>query len=134
MWLKRIQITDERVSLASIGALYFLYPLANFPRNKTDEEMKLLADKGGLFGIYFMPFLAADCKAPWQRGSSENINGLLRQFLPKGQDLSTYNQAELDHIAWLLNTRPRKRFGFKTPQDLMERESEGGLIRVALDS
>ena len=79
--------------------------------------------------IYF-----ADRNAPWQRGSSENTNGLLRQFLPKGEDLKRYDQAELDHIAWLLNTRPRKRYGFKTPQELMEREQEGGLIRVALDS
>ncbi len=79
--------------------------------------------------IYF-----ADRSAPWQRGTSENINGLIRQFLPKGQDLKIYCQAELDHIAWLLNTRPRKRYGFRTPQDLMEKEVEGGLIRVALDS
>lgn len=79
--------------------------------------------------IYF-----ADQNAPWQRGSSENINGLIRQFLPKGEDLKKYDQAELDYIAWLLNTRPRKRFGFKTPQEQMERELKGGLIRVALDS
>jgi transposase, IS30 family len=79
--------------------------------------------------IYF-----ADRNAPWQRGSSENINGLLRQFLPRGEDLRKYSQAELDHIAWLLNTRPRKRFGFRTPQELMERELNNGIIRVALDS
>ena len=48
--------------------------------------------------------------------------------------LSPEFQAELDYIAWLLNNRPRKRYGFRSPLEMMEQELEGGLVRVALDS
>jgi len=60
--------------------------------------------------VYF-----CDPQSPWQRGSNENTNGLLRQYLPPATDMARYSQAQLDAIAQRLNPRPRMTLGYRTP-------------------
>jgi transposase, IS30 family len=78
------------------------------------RHQRITAETG--ISVYF-----ADPHAPWQRGSNENLNGLLREYLPKGTDLSVWTPAQLQHIEDELNDRPRKRFGWHTPREELDR-------------
>jgi IS30 family transposase len=83
-----------------------------YDRGKEMAEHARLAERLAI-QIFF-----ADPYSPWQRGTNENTNGLLRQYLPKGTDLSGYTQRELNAIAHRLNTRPRKCLDFATPLEV----------------
>lgn len=79
-----------------------------------DRGMEL-AEHQAISGATGVEIFFADPRSPWQRGTNENTNGLLRQYLPKKTSLAKYDQTELDDLAHRLNTRPRKTLGYRTP-------------------
>jgi IS30 family transposase len=70
--------------------------------------------------VYF-----CDPQSPWQRGSNENTNGLLRQYFPKGESLAGVGQERLDEVAEKLNNRPRRTLGFQTPAEKLQELIDG---------
>ncbi|MFD5423175.1 IS30 family transposase [Streptomyces sp. NPDC127069] len=87
-------------------------------RTLTWDRGREMAEHQAITAETGMPIYLCKPRSPWQRGTNENTNRLLRQYLPKGADLRTFNQADLDAIAHELNHRPRKTHGYRTPAEV----------------
>jgi IS30 family transposase len=110
--------TADRVALILSGAMGEL-PEALRRSLTWDQGVEMAAHNK--FSIATdIPVYFCDPHSPWQRGSNENTNGLIRQYLPKGTDLSPYYKVDLDAISDRLNGRPRKTLGWRTPAEKLE--------------
>ena len=121
-------VTRKTSDLVSQAIITSLAPLAQRVRTMTYDNGKEFADHAVVDDALKSTAYFADPFASWQRGSNENFNGLLRQYIPKKRPLSTVTADELKMIQDRINHRPHKRLGFKTPYEVFHQS----LNRVAL--
>jgi IS30 family transposase len=114
--LIKVQGKDTASVVSALSKRVRKLPL-ELRRSLTWDRGKEMADHKNFTIATDVQVYFCDPRSPWQRGSNENTNGLLRQYFPKGTDLSGYSQAYLNKIALRLNQRPRKTLGFETPAD-----------------
>ena len=112
--LVKLETKQAAVVAAALAASIGTLP-EQLRRSLTWDRGSELADHADFTLASEVAVYFCDPYSPWQRGSNENTNGLLRQYLPKGSDLSVHSQADLDAIALKLNTRPRKTLDYETP-------------------
>jgi transposase, IS30 family len=117
-------VADAIIEHMSVLPRWFTQTLTWDRGGELAQHKRITAATG--IQVYF-----ADPRSPWQRGSNENTNGLLREYLPKGTDLRPYTPAQLQDIAAELNDRPRKRLGYHTPREAFAKLLADDLKRVA---
>ena len=137
--------TKNGPALAGYGAVTMKNALANtmttlpehLRRSLTGDRGKELSAHAAFKVETGIPVFFADPHSPWQRGSNENANGLLRQYFPKGKDLSRWNDEELQAVVDALNSRPRKTLEWKVPAEASTRtysRSDKPVVRRSVGS
>lgn len=122
------KVSNKTSELVSNAIITKMNPLSPLVKTLTFDNGKEFAEHARIDAALQSTTYFADPFASWQRGSNENFNGLLRQYIPKKRPLSTVTEGELRIIESKLNNRPRKRLGFKTPNEVFMQS----LNRVAL--
>lgn len=113
--LNRVEATEQAL-INKLGTLP-----ASLRSTLTWDQGKEMANHRNVSIATGIETYFADPHSPWQRASNENTNGLLRQYFPKGTDLSRYSQEDLDFVADELNRRPRRRLEFATPYEVLSK-------------
>jgi len=115
--LQRIPSADSATVVTALARRIQLLPTA-LRQSLTWDRGKEMAQHQQFTLTTAVQVYFCDPQSPWQRGSNENTNGLLRQYFPKGTDLSRLTQAHLDAVARRLNTRPRQTLNWRTPAEV----------------
>ena len=113
--LKMKRVDNKTAQQVSEAMIELLKPVRLQVKTITSDNGKEFAQHKKVKQKLFSPFFFADAYASWQRGTNENTNGLIREYLPKGCDFRQVSDDEMQDIENKLNNRPRKRLGFKTP-------------------
>lgn len=112
------KVGNKTAHLVSSAIIDRLNPIAMKVQTLTFDNGKEFSDHAKIDSALGSISYFADPYSSWQRGSNENLNGLIRQYIPKSRPLSTVSDKELARIESLVNNRPRKRLGFKTPHEV----------------
>uniref|UniRef100_UPI00191AAFD8 IS30 family transposase n=1 Tax=Psychrobacter frigidicola TaxID=45611 RepID=UPI00191AAFD8 len=116
--LKMRRVTKKTAHLVAEAMIDLLTPIRLQVKTITSDNGKEFADHKEIKQTLFSLFYFADTYASWQRGTNENTNGLIREYLPKGCDFRQVSNNEVQDIEDRMNNRPRKRLGFKTPNQV----------------
>ena len=109
------RVTKKSAHLVAEAMVSMLTPIRLRVKTITSDNGKEFADHKEVKRRLYSRFYFADAYASWQRGTNENINGLIREYLPKGCDFRQVSDDHVQNIEDRLNNRPRKRLGFRTP-------------------